>query len=413
MFLDPPRVNEVGKGHECMTVSVLGARRAGRVSTPINNVLVEMERIRSSRTDVIAMGRGDPDLPTPRHIVEAAKRAIDAGATHYTPPAGDLRLRHAIARSIEAHTGVSYDPACEILVTVGAQEAMFLAIATLVEPGDEVLLPEHRFTAYDTDIELHGGRVVTYPNVVEGRFQLDVSAARSAMSDRTKLLVIVSPDNPTGGVAGADDIAAFAELARERDLLVISDEIYDRLLYDDCKHHSIIGLPGMRDRSVLINSLSKTYAMTGWRVGYLAGPADFVAAATELKHTFTICTPALCQQAALAALEGPQECVANMLAIYDQRRQVIMAALSDMGLPFVQPAGAFYVYTDVRPTGMTAEQFCPRLLEDTGVSVLPGTMFGGDPDCNAYIRMSVLTPPPKLGEALERMESAVRRYRAG
>jgi aminotransferase len=341
--------------------------------------------------------------------VAAVKDALDRGVTHYTHPAGDLALRRAIAGYIQGTTGVEYDPATEIIVTTGAQEAVYLAMLTLLEPGDAVLLPSHRFTSYDMATELSGGTVASYSTVIDGVYRLSVAEIDRAWTERAKILSVVSPDNPTGGVANPTDLAAVAELAGRKDLLVISDEIYSRFVYDGREHRSILTFPGMRERTLLVDGFSKCYAMTGWRVGYLAGPADYMRAIVEVKHTLTICTPSLSQVAALAALEGPQDCVAEMSRIYDDRRHCLLAALADMGLPYVHPAGAFYVYVDVSGTGMSSPEFCLRLIQDTGVLIFPGTMFGteGEP----WVRMSLLAPRDQIEAASDRLIGAVRTYR--
>ena len=369
-----------------------------------------MIELAATKNNVIALGRGDPDLATPDHIVAAVKDALDRGVTHYTHPAGDLALRRAISAHIKATTDVEYDPATEIIVTTGAQEAVYLAMLTLLESGDEVLLPSHRFTSYDMAAELSGGKVASYSTVIDGAYRLSVEEIERATTDRSTILSVVSPDNPTGGVADPDDLAAVAELARRRDLLVISDEIYSRFVYDDREHRSVLSFPGMRERTLLVDGFSKCYAMTGWRVGYLAGPADYLRAIVEVMHTLTICTPSVSQVAALAALEGPQDCVAEMRRIYDDRRHCLLAALADMDLPYVWPAGAFYVYVDVSSTGMSSPEFCLRLLQDTGVMIFPGTMFGteGEP----WVRMSLLAPRAQIEEASDRLIGAIRTYRA-
>lgn len=361
--------------------------------------------------DVVAMGPGDPDLPTPQHIIDAAKQALDDGATHYTPPPGDIRLRKALAKMIQETRGVSYDPASEIMVTLGAEEALYISMLTLLDEGDEVLLPSHRFTTYDWAIGMSGGRMVSYPTIIDGRYQLSAAEIEQRLTPKSKIIVVVSPDNPTGGVASAEEIAAVARLAQERDLLVVTDEIYSKFLYDDATHQSIVSLPGMQERTLLVDGFSKCYAMTGWRVGFLAGPADFMRSIIEVKHTTTLCTPAVSQAAALAALEGPQDVIEEMRQIYDNRRHELMAALTDMGLSFIYPAGAFYVYVDISSTGMTSPEFSLRLLQDTGIMITPGTMFGDEGD--KYIRMSLLVPSEKMGPAIERMEQAIARYKRG
>jgi aminotransferase len=391
-------------------VSPLRRRLASRVVVPEEGFRTRMLELAATKTNVIALGRGDPDLPTPAHIVAAVKEAMDRGATHYTHPSGDLPLRRAIAAYIEATSGVVYDPATEIIVTTGAQEAVYLAMLTLIEPGDEVVLPSHRFTSYDMAAELSGGKVASYSTVIDGDYRLSAARIEGALSDRSTMLSVVSPDNPTGGVAAAADLAAVADLARRRDLLVISDEIYSRFVYDGRAHCSILSYPEMRERTLLVDGFSKCYAMTGWRVGYLAGPADYMRAIVEVKHTLTICTPSLSQVAALAALEGPQECVDEMRRIYDDRRHCLMAALADMELPYVHPAGAFYAYVDISSTGMASPDFCLRLLQDTGVMMFPGTMFG--PEGIPWVRMSFLAPRDQIEEASDRLIGAVRVYRA-
>ncbi len=384
----------------------------GKIKEPKVTVRTKMGEIAQEMDDVIAMGPGDPDLPTPQHIIDAAKNALDAGATHYTAPPGDPRLRAAVARRIKQAQRVDYDPASEIIITTGAEEAIYMALVSLVDAGDEVLVPEYRFTTYDWGAELSLGSVVEYPTVYPGdEYRLDANEIAARLTDRSKILVIASPDNPTGGVASRADIAAVAELAEARDLIVITDEIYHPFVFDGAEHHSILHLPDMRDRTLLVDGFSKAYAMTGWRVGYLAGPADFMRSIIEVKHALSICAPAVSQAAALAAVEGPQDCVAEHLAIYDDRRHTLTAALADMGLSFVHPAGAFYVWVNVSSTGMTAEEFVYRLLLDTGVLISPGTIFGHGGE--EYMRMSLLVPKERIEAAVERMEAVIARYRAG
>lgn len=394
-------------------MSPLRARLARRIGSPDESFRTRIQAIARTVDNVVSMGPGDPDLPTPQHIIDAAKQALDDGWTHYTPPPGDIRLRRAIATIVAATRGVAYDPEYEVIVTLGAEEGIYMSLLTLLDPGDEVLLPSHRFTTYDWSIEMSGGVLVPYPTIADGQFHLSVDAIRARITPRTKIIVVVSPDNPTGGVATREELAAIADLARERDLLVITDEIYSKFVFDGREHHSILSEPGMRERTLLIDGFSKCYAMTGWRVGFMTGPADYMRAIVEVKHTLSICTPAVSQAAALAALEGPQDCIAEMQAIYDARRQELLGALADMDLAFIYPAGGFYVYVDISSTGMTSEEFALRLLADTGIMMLPGTIFGGrDPDAHKFMRMSLLVPNERLTSALERMEPAIKRYRS-
>jgi aminotransferase len=381
-----------------------------KIKEPKVTVRTKMSEIAQTMDDVIAMGPGDPDLPTPPHIIQAAKDALDAGATHYTPPPGDPRLRAAIGQRIAAVQRVEYDPASEIIVTTGAEEAVYMALVSLVDAGDEVLVPHYRFTTYDWATELSLGTVVEYPTVFPGDvYRLDAVEIDKRLTARSKILVIASPDNPTGGVATRADVRAVADLAKERDLIVITDEIYHPFVYDGVEHYSILREPDMQTRTLLVDGFSKAYAMTGWRVGYLAGPADFMRSIIEVKHALSICAPAVSQAAALAALSGPQDCVFEMRAIYDERRHDLIAALADMGLGFVHPAGAFYVWVNISSTGMSSEEFVYRLLLDTGVLISPGTIFGHGGD--EYIRMSLLVPRPRIAQAVERMEAVIARYR--
>ncbi len=392
-------------------MSPLRASLAGRIISPDASIRTQMQEIAATLDDVVAMGPGDPDLPTPQHIIDAAKKALDEGWTHYTPPPGDIRLRRAIAAMLNETRSLNYDPANDVIVTLGAEEAIYLAMLTLLNEGDEVLTPSHRFTTYDWAVAMSGGKIVSYPTIIDGAFQLNIDEIRARVTDRTKIIVVVSPDNPTGGVATEDELSAISGLAIERNLIVISDEIYSKFLYDGRVHHSIVSLPGMQERSLLIDGFSKCYAMTGWRVGFLCGPSDYMRAIIEVKHTLSICTPAVSQAAALAALEGPQDCIDEMREIYDARRHELLGALSDMGLDFIYPAGAFYVYVDVSSTGMMAPEFCLRLLKDTGIMISPGTLFSPD-EGERYMRMSMLVPSERMTDALERMEAAIKRYKA-
>jgi len=349
--------------------------------------------------DVIAMGRGDPDFHTPPHIVEAAKRAIDADQHHYTPPHGLPQLREAIATNLRRFD-LDYTPA-EIAVTAGVQEAIMLCMLAFVDAGDEVLITSPRFTTYDTAVHLCGGTPVPVATYERDDFALMPGEIEARITDRTKLLVLVSPNNPTGAVTPPEVIRQIAELARKHDLLVISDEIYADLVYDGAEHLSIGSLPNMKERTITLNGFSKTYAMTGWRVGYLAGPADLVEAITEPRHTLSINTSTPSQHAALAALTGPQDALHEMRNAYAERRAYLMTAFDDLGLSYGFPGGAFYLYTNVSSSGQGAADFCLRLLREGRVMIFPGAMFGDEQD--AYVRVSYLQPMDRIREAVERI----------
>ncbi len=381
-------------------MSLLASRLAPRIVAEDGAFRTRMLSLAAGMTDVIALGRGDPDFHTPAHIVAAAKAAIDANHHHYTGPTGLPALRAAIAADLRAAHGLDYG-ADEIVVTAGAQEGIMLAMLGLCTPGDEVLITSPRFTTYDTAVRLCGGVPVPVPTHEHDDFALDVAEIERRITPRTRLFVLTTPNNPTGAVTPPRVIRAIAELALRHDLLIVADEIYARMIYAPNEHLSIATLPGMRERTVTLNGFSKTYAMTGWRVGYLAAPGDFVAKVTEPRHTLSINTCTISQYAALAALTGPQEPVQQMLDDYAARRAWLMPALTAAGFTYGHPGGAFYIYTNISSSGLAAPTFCERLLRDTGVMVFPGTMFGDtSPD---YIRISYLQPLPLIREAMSRI----------
>ncbi len=374
---------------------------AARLSEKDVSFRTKMVEIASGLDDVIAMGRGDPDFHTPAHIVEAAKRAIDANEHHYTHPAGLPQLREAIADKLRRENGLDYD-AEEIIVTSGAQEGLMLLMLGLVDPGDEVLLPSPRFTSYDTAVELCGGTVVPVPTREEDDFALMPAEIEARITPRTKMIVLVTPNNPTGAVTPPEQVRAIADLAKKHDLIVLSDEIYDKLVYEGNEHLSIGSLPGMKERTITLNGFSKSYAMTGWRVGYLAAPAEFVRLLIEPRHTLSINTATPSQFAALEAVTGTQEPVERMRLAYDERRRFLMSAFDDMGISYGHPGGAFYLYANVTSTGMDAPTFCETLLREASVMIFPGILFG---DEHAdHIRIGYVQPLERIEEAAERMK---------
>ncbi|MGB3025117.1 pyridoxal phosphate-dependent aminotransferase [Paradevosia shaoguanensis] len=381
---------------------------APRITEDDGSFRTKMLGIASGMTNVIAMGRGDPDFHTPAHIVAAAKKAIDENQHHYTAPNGLPQLRSAIAADLKKQYGLDYT-ADEIAVTAGVQESITLVMLALIQAGDEVLITSPRFTTYDMAVNLAGGIPVPVPTFQKDNFALDVAEIEKRITPRTRMFVLMSPNNPTGAVTPPDVIRKIAELATRHDLIVVSDEIYAKIIYDGNEHLSIATLPGMKERTITLNGFSKTYAMTGWRVGYLAAPADFVTRLTDTRHTLSINTCTISQHAALAAITGPQEPIEAMIDEYAARRAYLLPALDEMGLSYGNPGGAFYVYINVAGTGMSTPDFCERLLRETGVMLFPGTMFGDhDP---SYIRMSFLQPLPLIKEAVERMKGFIARHK--
>lgn len=367
-------------------------------------IRTQLLEIATTLPDVIAMGRGDPDLATPKHIIEAAKRALDNGATHYTPVRGTLELRRAIADKLERENGLSYDPENEIVVTCGAEEAVFLAFFSILNPGDEVLVGEPRYTSYDEAVKMWGGVPVVVPCDEKDGFALRPEAIRKCLTPRTKAISLVNPGNPIG-LVDPDIVRGITEVACEHDLIVISDEIYEHFIFDGTPLQSVAALPEMKERTITINGPSKSYAMTGWRCGFLAAPGPICEMLTEPAHTVAICAPAVTQAAALAAYTGPQDCVAQMRATYDERRRFMAAALDGMGLRYIPPRAGFYLFTDVTSTGLTPAEFCLRLLKEVRVLVFPGSLFADPTD--RYLRVSMLAPTERIKEAAGRMKEFV------
>ena len=381
------------------------ATRAVSVKSSFRTRMLELA---AGLDDIIALGRGDPDFETPPAIVAAGTKALAGGYTHYTAPPGLVELREAISAKLECDNGLCYPPS-RIIVTNGVQEALLISILALIDPGDEVVLQAPRFNAFDHMVNLAGGRVVNVPTLEEDDYSLKADAIRRVLTDCSKLLVIANPNNPTGGLTPRAELERIAKLANEHDLLVISDEIYEKLVFGDAEHVSLGTFDGMSDRTVTVNGFSKAYAMTGWRVGYLAAPAWMMEAAVEIKHTLSICTPPALQRGALAALEGGDEAVASMLAEYERRLELVVRRLDDMGISYGRPGGGMYVYANISSTGLDAETFCLELLRQEHVMVFPGTMFA-DP-ANRHIRITLLSPFASIEEALRRMKGFVARVR--
>jgi aminotransferase len=386
-----------------MTTEPLLLALASRISEEDVSYRTKMLEIAAGLNDVIAMGRGDPDFPTPAHIVEAAKRALDADATHYTHPSGIPKLREAIAAMLAREYALAYS-AEEIIVTAGVQEAMMLTMLALIEPGDEVLLASPRFTSYDTAVELCGGQCVSVPTFECDDFALMPAEIEKRITPRSKIIVLVTPNNPTGAVTPPSAVREIAEIAKKHNLIVVSDEIYAKLMFAGSEHLSIASLPGMRERTVTLNGFSKSYAMTGFRVGYLAAPQAFVRMLIEPRHTLSINAATPSQWAALAALTGPQDDVVRMCEAYAERRAYMTGALDKLGLTYGHPGGAFYLYVNIESSGLPAPIFCERLLRETRVLLFPGTLFGDTDD--RYVRMSLLQPLERMKEAMDRITAA-------
>ena len=368
----------------------------------------ELLGIASKMDDVIPLGRGDPDFHTPKHIVEAAKKALDENKHHYTPPNGLPELRNAISKNFKEKYSLDYN-IDEIVVTAGVQESIALAMLSLLERDDEVLITSPRFTTYDLTVRMCNAIPVPIPTYEKNNFALMPDIIEQKITSKTKLIVLVSPNNPTGAVTPPENIKKIADIAIKHNLIVIADEIYADLIYENHEHLSIGTLENMKERTLTLNGFSKTYAMTGWRIGYIAGPEDIAVKMSEIRHSLSINSCTFSQYGALAALEGPQEEIIKMKEEYNLRRKFCMRALDEIGFTYGDPGGAFYIYTNVSKSGLSASNFCKKLLENTGVLLFPGTLFGDEED--KYIRLSYLQPIEKIQESMKRIKGFINEHK--
>jgi len=351
--------------------------------------------------DVISLGVGEPDFATPPQVVEEGVRSLRSGRTHYTSNYGTLELRRGLATHLNRLYDVEYNPENEIVITVGASEAVAAAMAAIVDPGDEVVLHEPSYVAYLPAILFNGGVPVFVATSADAAFELNPADVEAAITPRTKVLFLGYPCNPTGAVLSENKLRALAEIAVRHDLLVVSDEIYDRLVYGGHRHVAISSLPSMRERTVLIGGFSKAYAMTGWRVGYACAPADILEGIVKVHQYQIMSAPTTAQDAALVALTAAETDVQRMVREYDRRRQMFVAGLNGIGLSTAEPKGAFYAFPSIRSTGLTSEEFSERLLFEERVAVVPGSAFG--PSGEGHVRATLATSYEDLEEALVRI----------
>lgn len=379
---------------------------AKRIATVPPSGIRRFFDIAATMDDVISLGIGEPDFVTPEPILNAGIASLKKGETHYTSNSGILELRQALSQHWNQHYGVAYDPDNELLVTVGVSEALYLALAATLDPGDEVIVPTPCFVSYEPEVVFAGGTPVTLKASVEDDFQVRADQVEALITPKTKGLLIGYPNNPTGAVMSRERLVELAQVAEKHDLLVLSDEIYDRLVYDH-EHVSFSSLPGMRERTIILSGFSKDYAMTGWRIGFAAAPAPILAAMRKI-HQYTIMSaPTTSQVAALEALVNGEEHVQRMVAEYDRRRQLIVSGLNELGLTTFEPHGAFYAFPSIKASGMDDETFAERLLQEQRVAVVPGNAFGAD---GQFVRCSYATAYEKIEEALERIGKFMRQY---
>jgi aminotransferase len=363
--------------------------------------------IAATMEDVISLGIGEPDFVTPRNLLDAGIESLKRGETHYTSNSGTRELREAVANYLSRLYGIEYDPEHELLITVGVSEALYLALTAILDPGDEVIVPEPCFVAYMPEVVFAGGVVVSVPTYAKDDFQVTAAAIEAAITPRTKALLIGYPNNPTGAVMSRENLLAIAQLAIRRDLMVISDEIYDRLVYG-IPHTHFATLDGVRERSIVLGGFSKSHAMTGWRLGYaVAAPA--ILDAMRKVHQYTIMSaPTTAQAAAGAALMQAEPDVEAMRSEYNRRRKLIVSGFNELGLSCFEPRGAFYAFPNISASGMDEEEFADRLLLEERVAMVPGSAFGASGA--GHVRASYATAYEKIEEALERLRRFMERH---
>lgn len=368
--------------------------------------------IAATMDDVITLGIGEPDFVSPRAVVDAAVASLERGKTGYTSNAGIIELREAISEEIDRLYGVRYSPDNEILVTVGVSEALQLTMLALLDPGDEILIPEPCFVSYGPTAVFAGGKVVYVPTNVENNFQVTAEDIESRITDRTKVLFLAYPSNPTGAVLRREVLEEIAEVVIRHDLIVISDEIYDRLIYGEAfesGHTCLPSIEALRDRTILLGGFSKDYAMTGWRIGYVCAPPEIYPSLYKLHQYIIMSAPTMGQYGALAALKECQDDVETMRQAYDKRRRTIVDGLRNAGCPTFEPEGAFYCFPDISVTGMTSEVFAQQLLQEEKIAVVPGDAFG--PSGAGYVRCAYATSLEKIEVAVARITQFVERHR--
>lgn len=357
--------------------------------------------IAATMDNVISLSVGEPDFKTPWNIRKEAVRTLEKGKTTYTANAGLIKLREAISDYTFKNNGIRYDPASEILVTVGGSEAIDGAFRALLDPGDEVLVPEPSFVCYAPLVNMAGGVAVTIETKLENNFKLTPEELKEKITDRTKALVLPYPNNPTGAVMRRNELEAIAEVLRDTNIIVISDEIYGVLTYGEERHVSIAEIEGMKERTILINGFSKAFSMTGWRMGYSMAPAPITTQMLKIHQYGIMCSPTVSQYAAITALTECEEDVQNMKDEYDSRRRFVVKGFNDMGLPCFEPEGAFYAFPCIKSTGLSSQEFCKRLIQTKKVAIVPGDAFGDSGE--GFVRVSYAYSLAHLDTAMQRI----------
>ena len=374
----------------------------------IRKIFEEVIRREKTGEKIIHLNIGRPDFDTPKNIKEAAKKALDEGKVHYASNYGIPELRDAIAQKTEQENNIVYDPVGEIVVTVGANEGVLLAMMGLLNPGDEVLIPDPVWLHYFYCAQMAGAVPISVPTREENEFVPSIEDFKALLTEKTKMIVLTSPNNPTGAVASAEALDALARLAKEKDLFVISDEIYESMVYDGNRHISIAGLPGMKERTIIVNGFSKKYSMTGWRLGWVCSDKALMSAMIRIHQYTTVCATTFAQYGAAEALTGPQDEINRMITEFDRRRGFVYDSLKEMpGIKVLRPKGAFYIFPNITGTGKTSEEITGYLLDEAKIAVVPGSVFGNYGE--GYIRISYANSYENLEIAMSNMNDALRR----
>ena len=373
----------------------------------IRKIFEEVTRRENAGEDIIHLNIGRPDFDTPAHIKEAAKKALDEGKVHYSSNYGIPQLREALADKLQQDNQMSYDPG-EIIVTVGGNEAVFIAMMGLLDAGDEVLIPDPCWLNYFYCVQMAGGVPVSVPAREEYQFTPSIDDFRSRVTDKTKMIVINTPNNPTGAVYSAEALEALGQLAAERNLYVLSDEIYEKMVFDGHRHVSFGSLPGMKERTVTVSGFAKNYSMTGWRLGFVAASPEAISAMVRIHQYVTICATSFAQWGAVAALTGPQDEVQHMIDEFGRRGELVSSALQEMpGIQVAKPAGTFYIFPSIKQTGKSSQEMAEYLLDEAKIAVVPGHVFGDYGE--GYIRLSYANSYENLEKAMANMRKALQK----
>ena len=389
-----------------MASEYLSERTKGINPSKIREVFTKVQELKKRGIGVVDFSVGRPDFDTPQHIKKATKKALDEGLVHYTSSAGIIELREAVCYRFEKDYKLNINPE-EVIITAGASEAGYIALQSILNQGDEVLVPEPMYVYYSGWSFLGGAKCVTFPLRSEDNFLLNAEEMKKHITPQTKVLILTSPHNPTGQVFDKDNIKKIAKLAIKYNLIVISDDIYNKMLYDNVEHFSIAKLDGMKERTIIIGSFSKTYAMDGWRVGYLVAPLEIISGTIKMHQHVLSCPNTFVQVGARVALISSQDCVKEMVTEFDRRRRLLMSYLDEMSISYVRPRGAFYIFPSIKKFCLRSKEFSDYLLEEARVAVVPGDAFGKAGE--GYIRIAYTTPYEEIEKGMERVKMALKR----